>query len=392
MKKNNIKNSNFINYLYIFSYTLFIVIKVLQNTLLLDLESPFFSLSRYFILAVLVLIFIIKLINGMNKNILYFKVLLILLGFLTYIFSRNADCFCVIVFIALASDIDYKKIIKTSIIVNIIMLLFVVICCKLGKLPDFVYPHESFLSIISGEGHSLGFKHYSNAAFMVLYISIMILFLKNNIKTIIIILLINILSLIVFTAKLPFIISVFYIVLLLYFRKKRKYKLSIKFWVSFPIICVVLSIIVCFLYTPEISLFNKMNTFFNNRLLMGNMALKNPGISLFGQKVVLQGTYALTYGKNVDWNIGYFFIDNDYLLLIISYGLFLTAMILRIYCKSIKKTIEDKNYKLFIWIISTLIFAFVNSSLISIEFNPIILVLMSLYYSDKLVHTKEGEV
>ena len=125
---------------------------------------------------------------------------------------------------------------------------------------------------------------------------------------------------------------------------------------------------------------------------MGHFALENYGISLFGQKIIFQGTYALTYGKNVDWDIGYFFIDNDYLLLIITYGLFLSIIIMMIYCHSIKNTIENKNYKLFIWTISTLIFAFVNSSLISIEFNPILLVFMSLYYSDKSVMTKEKKI
>ena len=207
MNKRVIKIDSIFNFMYIFSYILFIVIKVLQNTLLVEsLSSLFFSYSRYLIFINLAIIFIAKLANGMNKKNIQLKIIMIVLGIITYFLADNADCFCVMMFVALASDMDFKKIIKTSIITNILMLLFVIICCMLGKLPDYIYTHSSFLSFLPNEGHSLGFKYYSNAAFMILYISIMILFLKSNKKTILFVLFINIISLVVFTAKLPFFI------------------------------------------------------------------------------------------------------------------------------------------------------------------------------------------
>ena len=127
----------------------------------------------------------------------------------------------------------------------------------------------------------------------------------------------------------------------------------------------------------------KLDSAFNHRISMGHKALVTSDIGFFGTNIIQQGTYSLLYNKNFDWDLGYFFIDNDYIYIFITYGVVLCSVILFIYYYSIKRMTKENNVKLFVWVVVTLIFALVNSSLISIEFNPLILVLVSLFFKKK---------
>lgn len=87
-----------------------------------------------------------------------------------------------------------------------------------------------------------------------------------------------------------------------------------------PVLCFG-SIALHIFYTPENAFLEQLNTALSGRLYYGNVAIKDYGFSLFGQKIVMQGWGFDPQGW--DEALGYYYVDCGWLSVALSFGVFM---------------------------------------------------------------------
>lgn len=355
--------------LYLAAYIIYIVLRIINNSLLqfkVPENTTFYT--HWIILALLSLSFIVR--RRFTGKTLRFAMGIVAISLIVYLFNPNVDFLCIIGFIVLCPFINFERIIKVSIATNTIMIIIVYLLCRMNYIEDLLYRHVSFNGI--SYAHSYGFVYYSNAPFIILFLSCMVLYFNKSIRTYIILTIINTIAYFVFTAKLPFVAYIIMILLSIIMYRPSVVEKTKKILCFLPCVFSIISIGISLAYTPNNRLISSLNVIFNTRISQGKDGLLRYGLSIFGQPIEMTGSYKATYA----WQEGMsnFFIDNDYIYMLLAYGIIFYLLILALYSMIIKRYSYNGDIKLLIWSLTTIIFALINSTLISVDFNPILLI------------------
>lgn len=369
---------NFKALTYIMAYVVFMLLRVVNNSLLQNLISENFTfITHWFVLLLLVVSYALS--RKINRTFFIQTLSLGMLSLIIYLFSRNVDFLCIVFFMICAININENLIIKSSLITNTVLIMIVFYLCNLGIIEDLTYKHSSFLGI--SMAHSYGFVYYSNAPFMLLFMSLMLIYFYNNVKTYILVIAVNTIAYIKFTAFLPFMAFILSMILLFILRRQATIDATKRLVISLPILLAGLSIGLSLMYSENSKIMRLADTIVNTRISQGHRGLFEYGIKPFGQVIEMFGSYKMTYGGAWESHSN-FFIDNDYLFVLLVYGFLFFALLLYLYYKQIRFFINNNQRVLLVWTITSLVFALINSTLISIDFNPILLVGISMMYKN----------
>ena len=302
--------------------------------------------------------------------------LIILLVFtVSAISAKNFNVF-VYALLIITADKSFEKIVKTVFVAASLGVLLIVAMSLIGIIPDYTYDHHGMTA------HSLGFYYYSTIPYYLLFLLLMYIYLRKNklkICEIIALFLIQLLSYRVFTVRLAFISGIGVVCLSLLIIKWKLFSInnSIVKYISvmlFPL-AEIFSIYIGKNYSASNARWAAIDSFLTNRLSQASIAFAQYSIKFLGQQIEMHGSAAIALGL---YSGAYFFIDSGYVFLILVYGLVFTAVVMTIYSFLMLKACKYNNKQLYIWLITVLMFSFINDVLIGINLNPILLCLPAI--------------
>lgn len=139
-----------------------------------------------------------------------------------------------------------------------------------------------------------------------------------------------------------------------------------------------ISIISSVVYEEYIHTLYKWNLLFSERLFYSNLAIKEYPIKLFGQMVTEIGN-----GRNVEYNMDYFFIDNSYVRIIVEYGIVMFTFVIAMLLWSIVKGVKTKKMAIVIAMIVLCVHSVMEHHIFEMAYNPFIYLMFAELSSSK---------
>lgn len=374
------KSGTTVESMFLFSYALYIVQRFIISSALRDVVPFWFRRgSKILIILLLAMSFLVE--RKMSKRALEKTIIAISIGLAVVMISSYANMICIVLFLVIAQFVDFDKIIKTSICTNVAMIVFVVAMCLVGELPNYEYRHYSLIQKMRITVYSYGFLHYSTPSYIIFFISILLLYFKRGKIASFFALGINLLSYLIFTTKLPFILAFVFIFMLNWLSDTKlldKAPKNLSEIFSFlPLLLLGTAYFLSRFYNPTKGWMLVLNKALSDRLYQGKVGLSKFGVGLFGKQFEMIGVYSL---DSEGLSLGdYIYIDSDYLYMLLRYGIIFTLFIIIVYIVMLRKFIDKRYYYFISWTIICLLFALSNWCLYVIEFNPLIFAGMRLF-------------
>ena len=250
-------------------------------------------------------------------------------------------------------NVEKDKMIRFIFVVVFSMTIAVALLCSAG-----IINNELFIVEETRRRYSLGYSVWSILPFQ--YLGLCLIYLYNKQKKIWLgeVVLLNVIgaaigvltdtkSSILFTA-----VGTFALYLSRFIKIKRWNRLKWAIWL--PEALTLVSMLAVFLYGKGNSLFVRLNGILNNRLIYPAIGLERYGIGIWASP-------DFEMIANAD---EYFGIDNNYMNLLIAWGIVGLAVVLFLYSYLIKYCIENENLKLLIIVVFMAFTAFMWSRLI----------------------------
>lgn len=261
--------------------------------------------------------------------------------------------------------IKAKKIIKYDMHFRSICMLIIICLSLIGLFPIYSSAmRDGKLRMI------LGFNHPNHLGLYFMIVLMEYLFLNYSKITVkkMLVLSAIIIALPIYTISRTIYFSVISILVLFVFAKINPKFLRCKSWVWLPIAILAINLWCIINYDSSSGFWNELNLLLSGRLYIANRYYEIFGITWFGQ-------FFEYLGNKINWGTDY--LDNAYMLLAISYGVFVLAMFVITYCKIIKSAIKREDAALLICIIVFLIYGTSELYMINIGFNFTL-----IYFSD----------
>lgn len=291
--------------------------------------------------------------------------------------THRLKLICYAFFIVSAEDIEFSKIVKTSLISLSVGLFVIFACCAVGLIPDYTYEHSGMIA------HSYGFSYYGAVPYYIMYIFIMYLYLRAKKVTwleIIGIFVLNYAVYKVFTVRLAMIIGIMFLAIYVLMVKLGVFRIdSFKFrtatiWL-FPLMC--LFTVACVMkYDGANSVWDDVNRVLSDRLVLSQEAMHSYRIPLFGQYIEMHGTASILRGG---YTGEYFYIDSGYIYSILCNGILFTLLVMAMYTYLAHLTCYYRDKTFFVWLVAVAVFSIVNNTWTEIYYNPALLCFMTVF-------------
>lgn len=349
-----------------------IIFLFLRNTRLFDMNfiSHFF-VNSFGIISLLASI--ICLLISFPKGIKLRSILLLISAFGLFFFIKFDSVILFSLFVIYVSrtiSFDYiLKVIKRTIIG---VLVFVLLLTMFGVLKDDVFLREELIITTKKYyAHSLGFLYYSAPAYALMCLTIIYVYENRRKLTLAIIsitLLISYINYIVFVTRIAFIVPILFMVGYLILNKYRKFCFSGKQWKWIAILLYPTLMLLNYFVFSNVAysyIFENdfLNLLFKSRFLLNAKAFEIYELNLWGNKI-----------ENVlNDETEYFFIDSGYVSSLIQYGFVFSMLVMIYYSYLFYNIYKSKNGYLYLWMLIFSVVNIINGFLISIVYNPIIL-------------------
>lgn len=308
------------------------------------------------------------------------KILLIfiLLGLVSLHIDSNV-LFCSFFFIIAARNIDIRKLLLGAFWIQLILTIMIAVASQIGLVSDWMY------NIEGRNRHSLGYIYPSYIASIFFYMILAYMYIRKEKLHLLETIMIGVLNCIIFVltdSKTSFVLTFLAIVVffaLKYYKKELKNNLISKLLYSYSVFGIaIISIVTCIVYNDENNFLVKINSFINNRLIMGHNALLEHGVTLFGERIRWIGFGGLGYITNA-LKEEYNFVDCSYVKVLLDYGMIFLLIMLSGYALVSYRAIKEKDRFLCICILFMCIYSIIEPRIIEFGFNPFVLSLCVLF-------------
>lgn len=365
--------------IYIFFYALCGFIEVLTYSRYSDIIPQWiFSGIKISVIFALIIIQFDR--NNLQNKISLKKLFLVILIVTSLIFvyinsTIGLNLILIMVFMLSGKDIKYKKLLRASLISLLTGWGFVTLSSLLGIIENRVYTH-SFVGTIS---KTYGFNYYAYPSMLCFTCGLIYLYLRKKIKLldIIIVLLINYTASLVYTTRIYFLTMIVFAAWLLLTEITHFIQLNSRVWNFIATagysLCYIGNFIFYYLYNPANPIWVIINQFSTGRLKIGNEAISDYKITLFGQKIIMYGNVERVYGNITT---GQNYIDSGYLYSVLSYGIIFSLVLIICYTIIFRFLLKSNEKFLFGWMVMFMLLNIPNNYLLSIFINPLLLLFM----------------
>lgn len=370
--------------IYVVCLSIYLIATILiKKTNFIDKTEPILKLLRYVVLVPIILKIIILDVKNYNKRNIIIVSSLIAFSLLECFFTPNGKTIIQYLIIVLGSyNIEFSKIIKYILIVEIVTISTIIILSLIGVIPNYEYIRKS----TEVSRYSLGFAFPSFSAIFIYCITCIYLFYKDkNTKLIdyIILAAVNIAIFAITNTKFELACSLIIIafsIIYKYCSNKMFDKVMVHIAKYLMIFLAIISIVISYTYSKNNSNYVYINKLLSNRLYLMNQGVKEYGIPAFGKDIDWIDQNEIKNGdkKGEKENV----VDNGYINIILNYG-WIFLLILGVGFYKLVELEEDKNNKFTKYILIVLfVHTFINPQLMQIVYNPFLILLGSSIFEN----------
>lgn len=365
-------------------YCIYTVLMINESVIaiLTNVRSDIITELTSYCIMFFVLKIIIDVIRG--YQITWYMAISVVVSICVYWFSDNMILMYLVILMIAVRGIKKEKIIKITLVIDIIYFFLTIYGTLKNILPDWVYFREGDIR------HSLGFSYPTVTMGFFLSIVMMYIFLRKSKIQIYEIGILAILNIILYeyTAGRTsfYLINLILIVSLL--SKNTilvdKFKNNIVFKKILKILCYALPtiflisiLLVTILYANNNKFIYKVDDILSNRIKLTLKAFEENNITLFGEQIVWKGWGGYGYLNSINTkNFNYNYVDNSFARLLFDYGIIGTILIIALYTAVLVKANKQKEYWLIFQIFIILILANMEICLVNINRNVFLLTFM----------------
>lgn len=270
-----------------------------------------------------------------------------------------------------AKDINFDKILKMYLILGITIMLVAFLASQCGWIENLVYIIHRGDQLLPR--YSYGSVYPTDFAAHIFYIAIAGSCLED--KKITIGKIINFIVLAVFvldkciarTSSICLVIMACLLLMYKMFNFKIKYKTGYYIFNMATIGFAGLYIALTHLYDKTQNLLVKLNYALSDRLTITSKAIEFYDYKLFGQNIAEKG-----YGRGVEFEGEYFFLDDSYIRIALMYGVVLLIIVLALSWYNGYKAIQNKNVVILFALAVIGLHSFMEHHILEIAYNPIL--------------------
>lgn len=289
-----------------------------------------------------------------------------ILTVLGYFGSLNKTMILYAIVLIAAEHTSSRCVIKISFILQALILTIMVMFSQMGIIDDYIWEPDI------RPRHFLGFSWVTTSAILYFFILLEYIYLKNGKLTFvefIILFGIDIWFYHMTDSRMAFLLSAAF---LTFFFLMGKYiqnggftiKIRKLLYIS-PGFIAAFAIALHVAYDSSSALFVELNDLLSGRLRLGNQAIKDYGISLFGQKIEWVG-FSITEHLKGNYN----YVDCSYVQILVEYGPIFLLIVIILYSAIIKGAVMYREYHL-CWIILFILgFSITEPRLVNLAYNP----------------------
>ncbi len=327
-----------------------------------DVFRKIFMLMRLLSYSLVAIKFIIDFFQQKYRGYeIFIIVITMFMAFISYK-SRTINYLTYLIYIIVGKDIEYIKIIKSAFFAIVVSVILVISLCLLGIIKDVVSEMET------RNRHALGFKYapfLSNYSF---YATLYYIYIRKNKMKNIELLICFILSILIFYAtktRSAFALTVLSLIITFVVNNVKAlsdYKSIYKYLLyAATIILPLFIIIISIFYNPEIKIMSMLNKLLNGRIALGNAAINEYGIYLFGQYIKFTSSSTAEARYNI--------VDSAFVLYLLILGIVFFVLLI-IFLLYFVKLIDKKKdiYLAYIYIILMLHSTF-DAQLLQMSYN-----------------------
>lgn len=324
------------------------------------------KIMRVAALVFFVIVILINLAAGKYKLkwIIAYGFLIIVFG-ASYFQSKSSVLVYFLVVMAAAYRQDSRRLITISAILKAAILFVNLIGSYAGFSENFIF------SEATRPRHGLGFSWATSGSILFFFFILEYIYLrKHKMRWWEFALLegINVFYFIMTDARMAFVLSTAFIIFFfIESMLKNQWRVVEKIrwiFVFLPALFAVAAIAVSFLYTPATPGWSEIDDFISGRLYLGHYAIKDYGVSLFGQPINWVG-----YDINNLSGIGYNYVDCSYLQILLQFGVAAVCGCVAIYCLGIWRALRAKDGHLASIFVLIAIFSITEPRLMNLAFN-----------------------
>ena len=348
------KKSNFLNIVYFIGMLMLQISCVCVNVKFIASYTFLIKLASLIVLTYCC-VFKLKYMKITYRK-LFMLFIVFFIGIVSYYITKDITFLELFVLLLASMNFNFRTIVKIDFKCKVIVLLFVLICNKMG------YATSEFL-VTRGDmiRNAFGFYHPNTFGMYLMVIFFEYLYLNKDKKI------------------RNLIIAVIFAIFIHYTSDTRSAIYSIigisrlslgdKYWVkifknkfigyilnNIYLILLLISVITTMLYCSKISWALDLNEFLSNRLYLQSVFWNKYGLSLFG--------------RNIDYTST---LDNGYMKILLNYGLFTTLVYGLVNYTTLKKASFNKDYEVYFIVIILLLYSIAESSMLYVHFNIFIL-------------------
>ena len=327
-----------------------------------DVFRKIFMLMRILSYSLVAIKFIIDFFQQKYRGYEFFIIVITMfMAFISYK-SRTINYLTYLIYIIVGKDIEYIKIIKSAFFAIVVSVILVISLCLFGIIKDVVSEMET------RNRHALGFKYapfLSNYSF---YATLYYIYIRKNKMKNIELLICFILSILIFYAtktRSAFALTVLSLIITFVVNNVKAlsdYNSIYKYLLyAATIILPLFIIIISIFYNPEIKIMSMLNKLLNGRIALGNAAINEYGIHLFGQYIKFTSSSTAEARYNI--------VDSAFVLYLLILGIVFFVLLI-IFLLYFVKLIDKKKdiYLAYIYIILMLHSTF-DAQLLQMSYN-----------------------
>lgn len=354
------------NYIFYFCYAMLLVNSTCTNVRFLSSVIYFNQL----LIPVLLIIMMLTQSKSYYKKSLFLIAIILSINILTLYITKETSLFLTFLMIICAKNIDAKTFIKRDFIFKLIIIIFVISCYKLGYADNnIMYRDDGLIR------NSLGFTHPNRLGLLLFSMCCDLIYIHNkNYKLIdyLFLLFSLIICSVVCDSRSSQIGIIAILIEILYLKMRDRNKSIPKGIILLPVMFAIITFLLTFLYSKNISIMYDINKLISNRLLYCLKFFQYYGITLFGNVFEFYGMWGISNRLSV--------LDNAYMHILIHYGILNFILIISLFTKLIKNSITNKKIEIIIYIIPFLAYGLMEHHIFEIQFNSILICMSELLF------------
>ena len=356
--------------LFLSVFLIHIIFSCLKTTMFI-FPNVLFTLEKW--IALCLVIIKIAVFDKYNLKQLVFSATLLTVTALVAVFSKYQEPLIFSIFLLGCKEVEFNKIIKVYFMATIMVLIAAFVASRLDIIEDLVYIRDYVV-----ERNSFGVVYPTDFAAHIFFLLCAYYYLiKDSIqkKHLLAGFFVSALVYAYCDTRLDSITMILLVVGIGLLRFNNNFngnngrflrlkQLSGTLIPYIPVIGFLFMYFMSYWFQPSITFFRLFDKLLSGRLRLGNKALEDYGLTLFGQQVVMNGNG----GSLMHFGGNYFFIDCSYLLVYLRYGILFLLFIFLIHYLCCKKFKSDLYYIVFLTVI--VVNCVVAHHMIELAYNP----------------------